>query len=411
MSDLAGVTVLVAGAGLAGLAAARDLTALGAAVTVIDARDRVGGRVLTARDGFAESQHAEAGGDMIDEAHAEIRALAADLGLTLARILRSGFAYVRRDATSRPRIVRPRADQGWDRLSSALEPLTRRYQLAECRWDSPIAADIGQRSVVQWLDEIGAEIPYNNLTAVIITDGVAIEINDFATAYTTPEHYQECIIGVGLYTSDFLCDRYLLDYGDHGTTGEPSAPIRVECRVIRGTPPIAGRLPAPTSRVGIDRAPVDLADPEDVRWLLACVWPDTGRLERTAASIRLAQQERPTMVAGDANEVLPSVLGDLPDGTAAVITTTWAFAYFSVDERRRFVEHLEAASRDRPVAWLSAEASGVVSAFGDAQLPDNDLTRGDVLGLELFDQGSVRHQLLGYVHQHGGWIDWRATSP
>jgi hypothetical protein len=59
-----------------------------------------------------------------------------------------------------------------------------------------------------WLDGIGAEIPYNNLTAVIITDGVAIEINDFATAYTTPEHYQECIIGVGLYTSDFLCDRY-----------------------------------------------------------------------------------------------------------------------------------------------------------------------------------------------------------
>lgn len=60
-----------------------------------------------------------------------------------------------------------------------------------------------------WLDEIGAEIPYNNLTAVIITDGVAIEINDFATAYTTPEHYQDCIIGVGLYTSDFLCDRYV----------------------------------------------------------------------------------------------------------------------------------------------------------------------------------------------------------
>jgi hypothetical protein len=60
-----------------------------------------------------------------------------------------------------------------------------------------------------WLDGVGGEIPYNNLTAVIITDGVAIEINDFATAYTTPEHYQDRIIGVGLYTSDFLCDRYV----------------------------------------------------------------------------------------------------------------------------------------------------------------------------------------------------------
>lgn len=60
-----------------------------------------------------------------------------------------------------------------------------------------------------WLDEIGTAIPYNNLTTVIITDGVAVEVNDFATAYTTPEHYQDSIIGVGLYTSDFLCDRYI----------------------------------------------------------------------------------------------------------------------------------------------------------------------------------------------------------
>jgi hypothetical protein len=62
---------------------------------------------------------------------------------------------------------------------------------------------------LSWLDDIATDIPVGNLTAVLITDGVAIEINDFATAYTTPEHYHDRIIGVGLYTSDFLCDRYL----------------------------------------------------------------------------------------------------------------------------------------------------------------------------------------------------------
>ncbi|HKA39928.1 MAG TPA: NAD(P)/FAD-dependent oxidoreductase, partial [Burkholderiales bacterium] len=46
-ATLNGVSVLVAGAGLAGLAAAHDLTARGATVTVVDARDRVGGRVWT----------------------------------------------------------------------------------------------------------------------------------------------------------------------------------------------------------------------------------------------------------------------------------------------------------------------------------------------------------------------------
>src|SRR5262245_61461202 len=98
---LEGVSVAVAGAGLAGPCAARDLAAMGAKVTVIEARGRVGGRVWTIRDDFADGQHAEAGGDFIDHAQHEIRGLAGELGLGLARILRSGFAYVREDARGR----------------------------------------------------------------------------------------------------------------------------------------------------------------------------------------------------------------------------------------------------------------------------------------------------------------------
>lgn len=153
MASLSGVSVLVAGAGLAGLAAARDLVALGAAVSVVDARDRVGGRVWTIRDGFADGQHAEAGGDMIDEAQREIRSLAAELGLTVTRILRGGFAYVRLDGSGRPRIVSRNAARGWARLEQALEPVMRPYKLAEQRWDTPIAAAIARRSVAGWLDE------------------------------------------------------------------------------------------------------------------------------------------------------------------------------------------------------------------------------------------------------------------
>jgi len=156
-STLDGASVLVAGAGLAGLAAARDLTTLGAAVTVVDARDRVGGRVWTIRDGFAEQQHAEAGGDMIDEEQSEIRLLAEALGLKLTRILRSGFGYVRNDASGRPRIVPRNAARGWERLSTALESVATPYRLAEQRWDSPIAADIARRSVTAWLDETKAD--------------------------------------------------------------------------------------------------------------------------------------------------------------------------------------------------------------------------------------------------------------
>jgi len=157
LAILNGISVLVAGAGLAGLAAARDLVALGARVTVVDARDRVGGRVWTIRDGFADGQHGEAGGDFIDEEQSEIRGLASELGLKLARILRSGFGYVRPDAAGRPKILARGARRGWERLAKELAPLTKPYNLAEHRWDSPITTDLARRSVATWLDQVRAD--------------------------------------------------------------------------------------------------------------------------------------------------------------------------------------------------------------------------------------------------------------
>src|ERR1700716_1017638 len=128
-TTLSGVSGLVAGAGLAGLAAARDLIARGATVTVIDVRDRVGGRVWTIREGFAEGQHAEAGGDFIDEAQHEIRGLATELGLKLTRILKGGFGYVRPDQSGRAKIVTRNARQGWERLAGAPRGGRRAYKL------------------------------------------------------------------------------------------------------------------------------------------------------------------------------------------------------------------------------------------------------------------------------------------
>src|SRR5918999_1476320 len=89
------LSVLIAGAGLAGLAAARELSKRGADVTVFDARPRVGGRVHTFREGLVNGQHAEAGGDLIDESQSEICTLIADVGLRTAPILRSGFVSIR----------------------------------------------------------------------------------------------------------------------------------------------------------------------------------------------------------------------------------------------------------------------------------------------------------------------------
>jgi len=155
-ADLSGVSVLVAGGGLAGLCAARDLTAWGAKVTVVEARDHVGGRVLTARQGFLESQHAEAGGDMIDEQHHEIHQLAKELRLSMVRILKGGFAYARPRPDGTVRIGRS-VGQAWRRRAEALSEIAQPYRLAEKRLESPIARELARYSVAQWLDDAHAD--------------------------------------------------------------------------------------------------------------------------------------------------------------------------------------------------------------------------------------------------------------
>jgi monoamine oxidase len=76
--------VVVVGAGLSGLAAALALRAGGWQVVVLEARDRVGGRVHTLYLPFTDGLHVEAGGESIDDNHDQIQALARHYRLALA---------------------------------------------------------------------------------------------------------------------------------------------------------------------------------------------------------------------------------------------------------------------------------------------------------------------------------------
>ena len=64
-----GKKVVVVGAGLAGLTAAYELTDAGFDVFVLEAQKRVGGRVFTMRDQFADGLYAEAGASRIPNNH------------------------------------------------------------------------------------------------------------------------------------------------------------------------------------------------------------------------------------------------------------------------------------------------------------------------------------------------------
>src|SRR5687768_11990680 len=79
--------VVIVGAGIAGLTAAWRLRQAGVPARVFEAQARIGGRMLSLRDHFADGQVVELGGELIDTGHVRIRALAAELGLELDDLL------------------------------------------------------------------------------------------------------------------------------------------------------------------------------------------------------------------------------------------------------------------------------------------------------------------------------------
>jgi hypothetical protein len=208
---------------------------------------------------------------------------------------------------------------------------------------------------------------------------------------------------------NLACDRYRLDYGEYGATGPQDAAVHIGCNVRGGVPPIAPRLPEITVRLGLDRSPIDLTDANDARWMLACIWPDTGRMARTSAAIREAQLHPPTIRTGDMVDDLRAALAELPDDALACVTTTWALAYLQGEGREQFAAQLAAAGRERPVVWISGEGPGIVRAFADRKPPPElDDIEPSLLGAIRYDGEDIDATALAWVHPHGAAIDWIA---
>lgn len=145
--------VVIVGAGLAGLAAARELTARGASVVVVEARDRVGGRVHNHDIGGGNV--VEVGAQWIGPTQDRLAALARELGVETFPTHSEGHNLIeyggslRRYTGAVPRI-NPAVLVDVEQAQRRLNRLARSVPL-HAPWEAPNAAKLDSQTAATWM--------------------------------------------------------------------------------------------------------------------------------------------------------------------------------------------------------------------------------------------------------------------
>ncbi len=140
-------------------------------------------------------------------------------------------------------------------------------------------------------------------------------------------------------------------------------------------------------RVGIDLNPVDLRDPIERRWFEALIWPEhEGRRRLAAAAIDELLRDPPTIVRGNAVEVLAAELAAVPSDAALVVYNSAALCQGGDAEKKAIADVLMAFSSRRPIHWLYCEGHEVL--------------------LRALDRGAMIETKLANKDGHGRWLEW-----
>jgi hypothetical protein len=206
---------------------------------------------------------------------------------------------------------------------------------------------------------------------------------------------------------DLIVDRVGISYGNGQSLGDPASPVQLSASVVGDRRLPERAMPDVVARVGIDREPIDVADPAQTRWLRACLPPDQPqRAARLESQLALAATVPRLLLPGDAVEVLPDALARVPEDALPVVLTTWALSRLPQESRLHLLHLLLDAAARRPVAWVSAEGVGVAPAV--PTLGDRRASGHSILGVAVLDGSALHAEAVGRCWSQGRVLSWLA---
>lgn len=192
---------------------------------------------------------------------------------------------------------------------------------------------------------------------------------------------------------NLLWDRYGYDYGIGRNCGDPGSPVQLSC-ALRGNrqPPIPEIFPKVAARLGIDLQPIDVHDSTAIDWLRALIWPEhTARVELLQCAVEVARHASPEILAGDALDLLPSIMTSVREETVLCIFHSFTLNQFSSEERKQLAGLLDEYGIKRDLHCIS---------IADFTLEYPQLT------LLSYQDGVKTERLLANCSSHGLWLEW-----
>jgi hypothetical protein len=195
-------------------------------------------------------------------------------------------------------------------------------------------------------------------------------------------------------------DRYGVRYRRGDETFDlpvPGATLVLNCELRGDKLPPLGPNPKVASRIGLERNPVDLSDPDQRDWLRALVWPGMHeRFARLEAALKICAQNKPQIRTGDALALLPDALRDVPEDQPVCVYHSYVIYQFSREMKEAFDAILVMAGLRRPVWRVGYEG---------ASSGTNTVT------LTRYHDGVREERVLAHAHPHGAWLEWRDEPP